>query len=447
MRLVPRSLFGRLVVVQAVVALLLAGALPLLTSRLLSSTVNSFVGRELDRSAERIAPNLRLENGRWSFRRGFEPPSFFAPNGIRRFDVIDGDRRILFSGGPRYGIDFRELPLEASHAHRLANGIDIATYPLPQGGSGEWLVISSDRRRPEELVARLATAFLTRFLWIVPAFVIASLLLSLLLFARATRSIRRASSDADLVDANRLDVRLDWQRLPREVQPLAEAVNSALDRVHDAFEAQTEFVANVAHELRTPLATIACRAEEVTDLELRERLLASVSHAAHVIEQVMRLARLASSDDVNSRVDLRALALASVEHSAGRVFTNGRSIAFHDEEEGRPVVARGIAGLAQLSLDNLIDNAQRHTPTGTSIVVHLGPGPTLRVEDDGPGIAVSDRNRVQRRHWRADDRRSDSAGLGLSIVDRAMVAQAGRLEVGESALGGAAMTLRFEEPA
>jgi two-component system sensor histidine kinase TctE len=92
-------------------------------------------------------------------------------------------------------------------------------------------------------------------------------------------------------------------------------------------------------------------------------------------------------------------------------------------------------GLALMSLDNLIDNARRHTPPGTHIRVTLDADMRIMVEDDGPGIALADRERAQLRHWRGNDPLVDGAGLGLSIVTKAMAAQNGSLEICESSKG------------
>jgi C4-dicarboxylate-specific signal transduction histidine kinase len=95
--------------------------------------------------------------------------------------------------------------------------------------------------------------------------------------------------------------------------------------------------------------------------------------------------------------------------------------------------------------DNLIDNAQRHTPRGTHIRVSLGPGSRLSVADDGPGIPVADRDRIHLRHWRGTNRRDGAAGLGLSIVTKAMQAQNGSLEIVEN-VTGAEIALMFAAP-
>ncbi len=442
MKILPRSLFGRLVVVQVSVAAVLASLLPLLISHLLISTTNAFVGHELDRSANLVRSRIAYGQHGWVFTSPV-PRMFDAKAGIRNVRVIDDSGRTWLDQGPVYAIPASRVLLASAGVHRLWRGIDVASYPIEESGHRGWMVISSDRRRPESLVANVTTAFLHRFLWIVPALILCTLALTLLFFAHAIRAVRDASRRADAIGAKALDVRLEVGALPLEVQPLARAMNEALDRVEQSYSEQAEFAGNVAHELRNPLATIGCRIEEITDPVLRQRMSSSLGHAAHVVDQLMMLARLGGEEAALRPIDLRSIALEAIEGSAPRIIANGRTIQFDDRVPGLATLVDGDEGLARLSLDNLIDNAQRHTPLGTHIRVGLGPGSRLSVEDDGPGIPAADRDRIHLRHWRGTNRRDGAAGLGLSIVTKAMQAQKGSLEIGVSATG-AELALIFD---
>lgn len=434
MTVVPQSLFGRLVVVQVAAAAVLAALLPILISHLLISTTNSLVGRGLDRTAERLRPAVAYSARGWTFTEPL-PPMFDSKVGIREARLIDAAGRTWIDQGPHYRIPASALPLRQSEAHLLWNGIDVGAYPIVSNGHQAWLVISSDRRRPESLVVNVATAFLHHFLWIVPALILCSLIITLLFLAQTTRAVRRASRRAQDIDGDRLDVRLDAGSLPQEVRPLAEAVNLALDRVEEGYSAQAEFAANVAHELRNPLATIGCRIEEIADPVVREQMISSLRHASHIIDQLMMLARVGGKEAALGPIDLRSMIRAAVQDSTARIISGGRTIQLNDRASGAQLLATGNESLARISLDNLIDNAQRHTPPGTRIRVTAGPGLRISVEDNGPGIPLSDRDRVRLRHWRRDDRSGDGAGLGLSIVSKAMAAQNGSLQISESSAG------------
>lgn len=433
MTLLPRSLFGRLVVVQVTVAALLACLLPLLISHLLISTTNAFVGEELDRTAALLRSRIAYGPEGWSLVSEL-PRRFDEHAGFRHVRIVDGSGRTWIDEGPGLAIPAAAVPLGGGQVHKLWRGVDVGSYPIQSNGHRAWMVISSDRRRPETLVANVTATFLDRFLWIVPAVIVCTLGLALMFFSHAMRAVRRASQRADSIGPNSLDVRLEADALPLEMQPLARAMNQALDRLEWSYSAQSEFAGNVAHELRNPLATIACRIEEIKEPVVRQKMSSAVRHAAHVIDQLMMLARLGGEEPALTAIDLRWIALRAVEESSPFIEANGRSISL-DEQSYSVQLAAGNESLARLSLDNLIDNAQRHTPPGTHISVGLGPGPRLFVEDDGPGVPDADRSRIFERHWRGHAARHGGAGLGLSIVSKAMKAQNGSLEICESERG------------
>ena len=107
-------------------------------------------------------------------------------------------------------------------------------------------------------------------------------------------------------------------------------------------------------------------------------------------------------------------------------------------------MVQAVEELLRIALVNLIDNAVRHTPAGCAITVSVGPDGGVTVEDDGPGLAVDARDPAARRFRRNDTARSDSAGLGLSIVERIMAVCGGSLETGSAAAGGALLRLKFD---
>jgi len=431
-----------MVIVQLAVAALLAAVLPMLIAHLLTSTTNAFAGQGLDRTAAMVRPRIAYGPKGWEFTTqisfALEPR---AP--VRNVRLIDNTGRTWANDGPTYPIPASALPLPPERAHRLWEGYDVATYPIQSGGHTGWLVISSDRRRPESVASNVASSFLRRFLWIIPTLILCSLIPTLSFLAKGTRAIRQASRVADAIDGKTLDVRLDAAALPLEVQPLAQAMNHALNRVQLSYSDQAEFAANVAHELRNPLAVIGCRISEISDPVLRQRMSASLASAVHVIDQVMMLTKASGEQAALEPVDLRSIAMEAIEASAPQITANERLIAFEDRCTDSPSVARANKELAKLALANLIDNAQRHTPPSTQIRIVLGPGPKLCVEDNGPGIAAADRAKVGHRHWRGSKAAVDGAGLGLSIVTRAMTNQGGSLQICESA-GGARLALNFQ---
>lgn len=236
---------------------------------------------------------------------------------------------------------------------------------------------------------------------------------------------------------------MNAELLPSEAQPLATAMNYALDRMQDAFRSQGEFVANVAHELRTPLSVIALRSEAIDDPALKAKMQAAVGRTTHVVDQLLELSRLEDLSPKDDRLDLSALAKEAVELQGNAVFTSGRTIAF-DEPSAIVRPCTGSADLSLIALVNLIDNAVRHTPPGTDIIVSVLPQGGIEVADTGHGIAEAQINETRRRYWRADANRSDGAGIGLSIVERIMSAMGGTMEIANRSGGGAAIRLNFK---
>jgi signal transduction histidine kinase len=217
--------------------------------------------------------------------------------------------------------------------------------------------------------------------------------------------------------------------LPSEVEPLAAATNEALDRLAEGFRTQTAFPADIAHELRTPLAVIRLRADAVTDAAARAALLASVDRAARVIAQLLALADLERpTEDHGESLDLAALAEAVVAQRAPGIIAGGRSIALEDLSTGS-VIQQGYPAAITLALENLVDNVVRHTRTGTTIIMRVNSDGSVSVLDDGEGIPGEHLARLKVRFWRADGSRSEGSGIGLSIVDRVARAHHGVLDI------------------
>jgi len=222
-----------------------------------------------------------------------------------------------------------------------------------------------------------------------------------------------------------------------EVGRLARTLNSLLARMHDALTRERSFVADAAHELRSPLASLRVQLDVAsshpslvrTD-ELAADLRADVDRLQHLADDLLLLARLESrAVPVRERVDLAGLAPDSAPGSP-------------------PVLVLGDrAALARL-VGNLVDNAER-VATQVRVSAHREQGlAVLDVDDDGPGIDPADRERVFDRWVRLDHARSRSdggAGLGLALARAVAVAHGGDLQVKDSPLGGA--RLRFTLPA
>jgi two-component system, OmpR family, sensor kinase len=269
--------------------------------------------------------------------------------------------------------------------------------------------------------------------------------------------------------------------LPDEVRPLVEELNLLFGRVRGAFEAQRHFVADAAHELRSPLTALKLQAQALrrNDEEpaAREaaigRLNQGIDRAIRLVEQLLVLAReeaagtaQAEADSgqaapaVATLIDLRdvvKLAVADVLPHAGH---RQIDLGLAGSEPQQPVQVRGQSEALRILLRNLLDNAVKYTPVAGRVDVSLDlqdGQPVLTVEDSGPGIAAEDRHRVFDRFFRAasvTDTAGGSAGsaispetgsgLGLAIVKVIAERHGATLQLGTSqSLGGLRVEVHF----
>ena len=258
--------------------------------------------------------------------------------------------------------------------------------------------------------------------------------------------------------------------LPDEVRPLVSELNLLFGRVRHAFEVQQNFVADAAHELRSPLTALKLQAQALRsqqgDIALREeniaRLNLGIDRAIYLVEQLLTLAReeaVASQPSVQAdRVDLQEIIKLAVSDVLAQAAHKSIDLGFEGHAPDHPLHVAGQKEALRMMLRNLLDNAVKYTPQGGRIDVLLalqtssGASPAgciLTVEDSGPGIAAEDRNRVFDRFFRASDVALATGGvtgtgLGLAIVDVIAKRHQATVALGASTrLGGLKVEVRF----
>ena len=254
--------------------------------------------------------------------------------------------------------------------------------------------------------------------------------LTVVALRRGLRPLGIATRDIAQRSARALEP-LDPHSVPRELVPLVAALNGLLARLSAAFAQQRDFVADAAHELRTPITALQLQLQLLqrsSDAGERERamhaLAAGVARAGRLIRQLLSLSRATTDADVglgieHKRLDLGSLARQAVAHWTADA--ERRGIDLGAEVRGA-VALHGDAAQLEILLGNLIENALRYTPGGgvVDVVAEMLEGvPTLRVIDNGPGIAEPDRARVFDRFYRSPEaitRDASGSGLGLAIV-------------------------------
>lgn len=226
-----------------------------------------------------------------------------------------------------------------------------------------------------------------------------------------------------------------------EVHALAVTLNSMLDRLARSQERQRSFVADVAHELRSPLASMRLQLEVAQRLgeggELAGELHDDVVRMSGLVEDLLVLARLDAdvAPSPAEPVDLVVVVRGLVGRYAGQ-----RVPVVLDAAPAADVVVELGAGELERVLGNLVDNAVRHAVSEVRLsVVPAGARVVVRVDDDGPGIPAADRDRVFERFARLDDARdrdAGGAGLGLAIVREVVRRRGGEARLVDSPHGG-----------
>jgi signal transduction histidine kinase len=244
--------------------------------------------------------------------------------------------------------------------------------------------------------------------------------------------------------------------LPEEIAPLVFELNRLLLRVDEAVSAQRAFIADAAHELRSPLTAVRLQLQlldrapdEPARLQARTALGAAIERAIHLIEQLLTLARQEPAD---ARGALEPVALEAV---AADAVTDMHALAITREIElaldaAGPAVVRGNREALRILVRNLVDNAVRYTPAGGRVRVRVSQdagsapqGALLEVIDNGPGIPASERARVFDRFYRRAGAAQGGCGLGLAIVMAITERHDAQIALTEASGGGLRVAVAF----
>jgi two-component system OmpR family sensor kinase len=247
--------------------------------------------------------------------------------------------------------------------------------------------------------------------------------------------------------------------LPDEVRPLVQELNLLFGRVRTAFEAQQNFVADAAHELRTPLAALRLQAQSLDRADTPEarqvavgRLTAGIDRATRLVEQLLILARqeatAAEGTAAKTRpVDLADLARRTAADLASVAAAKGVDLGL---QQADPASVDGQPDALQILLRNLVDNAVKYTPGGGTVDISVLSGAgtvAVQVEDSGPGIPPDERERVFDRFYRVAGSEAAGSGLGLAIIKAIAERHGAVLTLGSSErLGGLMATVTFKTP-
>ena len=356
----------------------------------------------------------------------------------RLYYQVLGRRGELVAGDAALPVPAEEPPAESSVRFRDdvlgEEPVRVAYVWLAGAGaraSGDALVqVAETRGRRSQLTTEIIKGV------ILPQFVILPLAVLLVWFA-LLRGIRplaelqrriRLRESTDLSPIAEADV-------PEEVAPLVSAINDLLQRLDSSIAAQRHFLADAAHQLKTPLAGLRTQAElAAREIDSGRGDPASIKHslrqialaterAAHTVNQLLSMARAEDSGQAarHQPVDLAAVTRAVVRDFVPRAMERRIDLGYEGPDAGPATRMVGEPVLLSEMVRNLVDNALRYTPVGGTVTARVVPDPfgqvvVLQVEDSGPGIAPAERKAVFRPFYRALGTQVDGSGLGLAIV-------------------------------
>lgn len=267
---------------------------------------------------------------------------------------------------------------------------------------------------------------------------------------RALAPVEAIRSEVDEISTSELHRRVPVPGADDEVARLAGTMNRMLERLEDGQARQRRFVADAAHELRSPVASIRQHAEvarahpdHVSLAELSDTAVTETERVQRLVDDLLLLARV---DEHRLEMAARPVDVDDVVFAEAARLRSSTTLRIDTRHVSAGRVRGDQPGLQRM-LRNLGDNAARHAATTVAFALTEADGTVeLDVDDDGPGIPLADRKRIFERFVRLDEARSrdeGGSGLGLAIVAELVAAHHATIAVTESPLGGARLRLRF----
>ena len=446
----PRSLFGE-ILDWMLAPLLLLWPMSIAVTYLVAKTIaNGPFDRALETDAYVLARQIHPVNGVAELSLPAAARDFLSgDNTDKVFYQVLGTRGELVAGVPdmpQPAEDDRPQPgiVEFRDAIQHGNDIRIAytTVELPVSPAGQSVLVQVG----ETLDKRSALANDIIKGVILPQFVILPLAIVLVWFGLSRGLAPLTALQANLRGRRPDDLSpLEARRAPPEIEPLVTSFNDLLTRLAQNIDLQKRFIADAAHQMKTPLAGLHTQAElalrQEVSPEVRlslEQIAASSDQAARLVTQLLALARAENrmSGQIFAPVEIAHLARLAVRDWVRAALAKQMDLGYEGPEEGldKPAMVAGNAVMLREMLSNVIDNAIRYTPVGGRITVRVIPELDkrlvhLEVEDTGPGIAPAERPKVVERFYRILGREGDGSGLGLAIVREIATMHGGTLAI------------------
>ena len=443
-----KSIFARIIFLHVIALVITAIVMPVVLYWFFKWAANDLHDQAMREQARLVSHYLVLRpDGSWALDL---PPAlediYSQAVGRYAYAVIDDTGRVLFSSlkdrSPIFSADPRSSDvayLETRRGNAAVSGVSLVKE---MDGRSVWVQVGEDLAHRDVIIDDIVADFFKRVGWITLPMLLFLLAIDIVIFRRALRPLLNASEMAKKINPNRTDVRLPPEEIPKEILPLVQAVNQALDRLEAGFRMQREFTADAAHELRTPLTILRSRVDTLADRGVSKALHQDIEGMARIISQLLDIAELESfSIDPHEKADLRTICAEVAEFAAPLALAKGKNIALSGSDA--PVWVNGNPEMLSRAIRNLVENAINYAPPATTVEIVVEGSGMVRVLDEGPGIKEEERALIFQRFWRRDRRRTGNAGLGLSIVQRIADTHAATISVENRPTGGANFSLSF----
>ena len=363
---------------------------------------------------------------------------------VAGYDGLPLPKASTASGKPVYYDDaYRENPIRAT-------ALSVPVFGLPPDQDHIVVVVAETLNKRRTLASEILLGMLLPELLLVA-------LIGLLIWHGVARGLRPlVDLQAEIANRSHRDLSpLPVQNAPGEVRSLVGSMNQLLSRLSDALAAQQRFIADAAHQLRTPLAglrtqtELALRQEDAEEVHRTLRQIdTATARTTHMVNQLLSLARAEPGANrlyAPQPLDLGALARLTTTEWVPRAIERNIDLGFECKADAAMI--EGDAILLKELLGNLLDNAIRYTPAGGQVTVEVTAKPNtcvLSVEDNGPGIPAEERERVFERFHRLLGNGADGCGLGLAIVREIALGHGAIITLADGAGGkGTRIVLEF----
>ena len=443
-----KSIFSRIIFLHVIALVITAIVMPVVLYWFFKWAANDLHDQAMRDQAQLVAHYLVLQaDGTWTLDLPPALEDIYSPAvGRYAYAVVDDTGRVLFSSSEDRSAIFAADPrssnisyLETRRGKAAISGVSVLKEV---DGRKVWVQVGEDLAHRDVIVDDIVADFFKRVGWITLPMLLSLLAIDIVIFRRALRPLLNASELAKKINPRRTDIRLPLEKMPKEILPLVQAVNQALDRLEAGFRVQREFTADAAHELRTPLTILRTRVDTLPDRGTSKALHKDIEGMARIVNQLLDIAELETfSIDPLEKADLRAICAEVAEFAAPLALAQGKDIALSGSEAA--VRVNGNPEMLSRAIRNLVENAINYSPPGTTVEIVVEDSGIVRVLDEGPGIKEDERELIFQRFWRRDRRRTEGAGLGLSIVQRIADTHAATISIENRPTGGANFSLRF----